>query len=90
MEERRDQVFTEVKVVVVHARRHDEAAGPTAGIMQILRMLAADESVLHAVHDERGRLDLLYSLNILKAVLDEVLKETSRLILRHSSDRLER
>lgn len=90
MEERSDQVLTKVKVVVVHARRHDQTAGAAACIVQVLRVLTADERVLHAVHYEGGRAHFLDRLDVSEAVLYQILEQAASLVLCNSPDGLER
>lgn len=54
VEERRDQVFAKVEVIVVHLGRHDERTRPAAPLVQLLRMSERDQVILHSV-DQKGR-----------------------------------
>ena len=51
-------------------------------------MLEWDELVFDPVHEEAGACDLAYLFDIFEAVLNEILKEATSLILRNSSNTL--
>ena len=70
---RGDQVLAKVKIVVVHPRREDQAAGASAVVVEVLRVLERDQRIFHPVHQEGGTRNLGYLLDVFKSVLDQVL-----------------
>lgn len=85
----RYQVLAEIEVIVIHSRGQNETAGAGAVVVQFLRVLVGYQVVLHSMDHKRRRCHLLDLINVLEPILNQVLQQAARLVLRNGADRLE-
>jgi len=90
MLQRSDQVLNEVKIVVVHIRRHCEWAWTSASVVEGLRVLDGYQVVFHTVDEECRAFDFTDFVEIVEPLFEEIFQHATRLIFSNWLDWLER
>jgi hypothetical protein len=87
--ERLDQIIDKVELVMIHLSGQNESAEASTFVMKILRMFEAYESVSLAVNYEGRAAYLLDIVYIPEAIIDNILKKRTSLLLHNLSDAFE-
>ena len=83
-----NEVLTKVKVVVVHSWGQNDTTGTTTFIVKIFAMLVAYQFVFHSMHKESWTSHPPNLVNILKSILNQILKQSPCLVLSYGSNAL--
>ena len=90
VKERRYEVFTEIKIIMVHVRWHNQGTWSSTLLMQFFWVLKRNQVIFHSVH-KKGRTSYFWNfLNIIEPILYEVFQYTTRLVFCNASDWFER